>query len=257
MIRVGVHGAAGRMGAHVCAAVAADPAATLASAVERPGHPELGRSVGPGISLGADLDAALAACDVMIDFSLPPASVTLAEAAAKRERAIVIATTGFGPDQLAQIGAAAKRSAILMAPNFSVGIQLLTELVELAARRLPDYDLEVLELHHSAKVDAPSGTALRLAEAAAEARGQKLSEQAVFAREGLTGARRPHTIGMQTLRAGSSPGEHTVFLAGPGERIELTHRALSREGFASGALRAAHWLAGKTPGLYTLRDVRL
>ena len=245
------------MGVQVRAALAQDPEATLSAALERSGHPELGQQVAPGVRLSDDCDAALAACDVMIDFSLPPASLALVEAAVKRERALVIATTGFSSEQLAQIGAAAKHIAILLAPNFSLGIQVLTELVELAAKRLADYDLEVLELHHSAKIDAPSGTALRLADAAAEARGQKLSEQAVFAREGLTGARRPGTIGMQTLRAGSSPGEHTVFLAGPGERIELTHRAFSREGFAVGALRAAHWLAGRPAGLYTLRDLRV
>lgn len=244
------------MGVQVRAAVALDPEATLASALERSGHPELGQQVAPGVRLSDDFDAALGACDVMIDFSLPPASMALVEAAVKRERPLVIATTGFDTDQLAQIGAAARRIPILLAPNFSLGIQVLTELVELAAKRLADYDLEVLELHHSAKVDAPSGTALRLAEAAADARGQKLPEQAVFARQGHTGARRPGSIGMQTLRAGSSPGEHTVFLAGPGERIEITHRAFSREGFAVGSLRAAHWLVGRPAGLYTLRDLR-
>lgn len=257
MIRVGVNGATGRMGVQVRAAVALDPEAKLASALERPGHPELGKEIEPGVSLVDDPDAALAACDVMIDFSLPPASLALVAAATGRARPLVIATTGFSTAELAQIGAAAKRIPIVLAPNFSLGIQVLTELVELAAKRLADYDLEVLELHHSAKVDAPSGTALRLAEAAAEARGQKLSDRAVFARQGHTGARRIGTIGMQTLRAGSSPGEHTVFLGGPGERIELTHRAFSREGFAVGALRAAHWLVGKQPGLYTLRDMRL
>ncbi len=243
------------MGVQVRAAVAQDPEATLASALERSGPPELGQELAPGVRLSDDLDAGLAACDVMIDFSLPSASLALVEAAAKRERPLVIATTGFDTEQLARIGAAAKQIPILLAPTFSLGIQVLVELVELAARRLADYDLEVLELHHGAKVDAPSGTALRLAEAAAEARGQKLSEQAVFARQGHTGARRPGSIGMQTLRAGSSPGEHTVFVAGPGERIELTHRAFSREGFAGGSVRAARWLAGRPAGLYTLRDL--
>jgi 4-hydroxy-tetrahydrodipicolinate reductase len=257
VIRIGVNGAAGRMGVQVRAAVAADSDAALGSALERPGHPEVGHRLEEGVELSADVDAALSSCDVMIDFSLPLASVALAEAAAKHERALVIATTGFNADQLGRIRTAATRAPVILAPNFSLGMQVLVELVELAAQRLADYDLEVLELHHGAKVDAPSGTALRLAEAAAEARGQQLDDHAVFARHGHTGPRRPGSIGLQTLRAGSSPGEHTVFLAGPGERIELTHRALSREGFASGSVRAAHWLVGRPPGLYTMRDAKL
>ena len=243
------------MGAHVRDAVAADPNAELGAAIERPGHPDLGKAIAPGVALTDSVESALAVCDVTIDFSLPPSSIALVELAAKRAHPVVIATTGFSPEQLAQIRAAATRAPLVLAPNFSLGIQVLVELVELAARRLADYDLEVLELHHSAKVDAPSGTALRLAEAAATARGEKLDEQAVFARHGHTGPRRRGSIGLQTLRAGSSPGEHTVFIGGPGERIELTHRAQSRECFAAGALRAALWLAGRPNGLYSMADV--
>jgi len=167
----------------------------------------------------------------------------------------VIATTGFDDDGLAWIRSTAEQVPVVMAPNFSLGINVLVDLVAEAVRRLPGYDIEVLELHHNRKVDAPSGTALRLGEAAAAARDARLSERAVFHREGLTGAREPGTIGMQTLRGGDSPGEHTVFIAGPGERLELTHRALSRENFAAGAVRAAKWLTGRGPGLYAMSDV--
>ena len=163
--------------------------------------------------------------------------------------------TGLDPALQARVDTAAGKIPIQQAANFSAGIQLLLELVAQAARRLADYDLEILDLHHSRKLDAPSGTALRLARAAAEARGVELDTHAVYHREGETGARTPGAIGLQTLRAGDSIGEHTVLLAGPGERVELSHRALSRENFAQGAVRAARWLVGQPPGHYTLRDL--
>lgn len=261
MIRVAVHGAGGRMGRHVIDAVLADRDTTLVAAVDRADHPALGRAVADArsgraaVPLSADVQSALSASDVVIDFSLPAPTIALLEAAAPRKVPVVIATTGFDATQRHAIDVASAHAPIVLSPSYSLGIAVLLDLVHRAARALPDYEIEVLELHHSEKVDAPSGTALRLAEEAASARGQALGEVAVYHREGHTGPRGKGSIGMQTLRAGSSPGEHTVFLAGQGERLELTHRAQSREGFATGAVRAAKWLVGRAPGLYTMRDV--
>ena len=175
--------------------------------------------------------------------------------ATPRGIAQVIATTGFDDAQLAEIAAAAASSALVKAANFSLGVNAMIELVERAAAALPDYDLEVLEMHHGRKVDAPSGTALRLGEAAAAARDQMFDDVAVYHREGLTGPRPAGSIGLQTLRGGDTVGEHTVYLVGPGERIELTHRALSRDNFAAGAVRAAAWAVDQPPGLYSMQDV--
>lgn len=255
MTRVAVVGAAGRMGQFVLHALRQFPDLELAAALERPDHPDLGKPAAAGVMLTGDLASGLAGVDVAIDFSTPATTRKVAAEAAARDVAMVVATTGFSPDQRREIEGWGSKVALLLAPNFSLGVNLLFELVAEAARRLPDYDLEVLELHHSAKVDAPSGTALQLGEVAAHARGTTLDEAGVFHREGQTGPRPRGAIGMQTLRAGSSVGEHTVFLAGPGERIELTHRALSRETFASGAVRAARWIAGRAPGLYSMTDV--
>ena len=261
MIRVGVHGAGGRMGRHVLDAVIADPACCVAAAVDRPGHPGAGQvlvpeSPGqPEVVLTDELAPALATCDVVIDFSLPEPALAMLDLTSAHKVATVVATTGFDEPAKRRIARAAEQIGVVFAPNYSIGIAVLTDLVRAAAQALPGYDVEVLELHHTAKVDAPSGTALRLAEEAADARGQKLADVAVYHREGRTGPREVGTIGMQTLRAGSSPGEHTIFLAGPGERLELTHRAQSREGFATGSVRAARWLVGRAPGLYDLRDV--
>jgi 4-hydroxy-tetrahydrodipicolinate reductase len=167
----------------------------------------------------------------------------------------VVATTGLDASQQARVRAAAERIPVVMAPNFSVGVNVLLALVAEAARLLPDYDVDILECHHVTKVDAPSGTALALGRAVAAARGQDFDAVAVYHREGHTGVRKPGTIGLQTLRLGDSPGEHTVYFAGPGERIELGSRALSRANFAGGACRAARWVVGKPPGLYSMRDV--
>jgi 4-hydroxy-tetrahydrodipicolinate reductase len=167
----------------------------------------------------------------------------------------VIGTTGIDAAGEARIARAAERAPIVRGANFSIGAAVLLDLVAEAARRLAGYEIDVLEMHHDQKVDAPSGTALGLAKRAAEVRGQQLSNVAVFAREGLTGKRDPNAIGLQSLRLGDSVGEHTVYFAGPGERIELSHRALSRDNFAAGALAAARWLVGRAPGLYTMADV--
>jgi 4-hydroxy-tetrahydrodipicolinate reductase len=243
------------MGRALVEAVRAAPDLALAAAVDRPEHPELGREVEPGVKLSADAAAGLRAAEVAIDFSLPGAAAGLADLAASARVPLVIATTGLDASQTARVRAAAERIALVMAPNFSIGVNVLLQLVAEAARLLPDYDVDLLECHHVTKVDAPSGTALALGRAVAAARGQDFDAVAVYQRQGHTGVRKPGSIGMQTLRLGDSPGEHTVYFAGPGERIELGSRALSRANFASGACRAARWVIGRPPGLYSMRDV--
>jgi 4-hydroxy-tetrahydrodipicolinate reductase len=243
------------MGEQVRRALGSAPGLRLAAALEAPGHPRVGKEIAPGVALSDRPEAALADVDVAIDFTAPAATLALAREAAARGTALVIGTTGFDERGLARIREAAARVPIVMEANFALGVHVLMDLVAEAARRLADYDLEVLELHHARKVDAPSGTALRLAEAAAAARGIALRDAAVYHREGQTGPRRPGAIGLQSVRAGDSVGEHTVYLAGPGERLELAHRALSRENFAVGAVRAATWVVGKSAGLYGMRDV--
>ena len=255
MIPVLVMGAAGRMGGHVLRAVEGAAELCVAAALERPGHPELGRELSPGVKLSADLEPALDTAKVAIDFSIPESTLLLVAAAAQKDVAVVTGTTGFDDAGLRRIEEAARKIPIVMAPNFSLGVNVLIGLVAEASRRLENYEIEVLELHHSRKLDAPSGTALRLARAAAEARGQELERAAVYHREGKTGARPQGAIGIQALRAGDCVGEHTVYLAGPGERIELSHRALSRDNFAAGAVRAAHWVVGKPPALYSMSDI--
>jgi 4-hydroxy-tetrahydrodipicolinate reductase len=181
--------------------------------------------------------------------------MSLVAEAAQKSVPLVIATTGFDEAQLERIRNAAQRVPIVMAPNFSLGINVLLDLVAEAARRLGDYEIDILEMHHDQKTDAPSGTALRLGQTAAGARGLDFDSVAVYHREGQTGPRTKGSIGMQTLRLGDSVGEHTVYLAGAGERLELSHRALSRDNFAAGAIRAAEWILDKDPGLYTMADV--
>ena len=254
MIRAAVVGAAGRMGRQAIEAIAEDPELELAAAVDRADHPDAGREVAPGVPLAGALDAA-DGCGVAIDFSLPESTAALAGYASERGLPLVVATTGLSDEQAQRVRDAARRTAIVWAPNFSLGVNVLMRLVEQAARQLDGYHADVLELHHGQKVDAPSGTALALGRIVAEARGQDFDDRAVYERRGHTGVRDPGAIGLQTLRLGDAPGEHTVFFAGPGERIELTSRALSRAGFARGACRAARWVAGRPPGLYSMRDV--
>jgi 4-hydroxy-tetrahydrodipicolinate reductase len=243
------------MGRALLDAVRSSPDLALAAALDRPDHPELGREIVPGVKLASDAAPAIRAADVAIDFSLPAATVALADLAAGAGLPLVIATTGLDAAQQARVRSAAQRTAVVMAPNFSIGVNVLLRLVAEAARLLPDYDVDILECHHVTKVDAPSGTALALGRAVAQARGQDFDALAVYHREGHTGVRKPGSIGMQTLRLGDSPGEHTVYFAGPGERLELGSRALSRANFATGACRAARWVIGRPPGLYSMRDV--
>ncbi len=234
----------------------------LAAALEVAGSPVLGADAGAaagvatGIMVAADIDAALASSDCLVDFTKPEGSVAHAEACAKRGKAIVIGTTGFSAPQRDRIADAAKRVAIAMAPNFAVGVNVLFKLVDVAARALGDeFEVEIIEAHHRHKVDAPSGTALRLGEIAAQALGRDLAQSAVHGRAGETGERPRSAIGFHAVRGGDIVGEHTVMFAGTGERIELVVRSASRMTYALGALRAARYLRGKSPGLYDMQDV--
>ena len=248
IIKVGIAGALGRMGHAIAAAVAADPGAEVVARFDRPD------ATGEGL---VSVDAALAASDVIIDFSLPAASVTLAQAAAARGGpALVIGPTGWEEDQLAEVAKAAAGVPIVRAGNYSLGLNMLLGLVEQAARALgPEYDIEVFEAHHRRKVDAPSGTALMLGEAAAEGRGVSLSNAARRARDGITGARPEGEIGFSVMRGGGIVGEHSVSFVAEDEILTLSHSARDRSLFARGALAAARWVAGKPAGLYDMRDV--
>jgi len=254
--RVLVVGALGRMGERVRVALAEEPALVLAAALEAPGHPELGSELPGGIELRADAKAALAGCDVAIDFSVPSSTLATLRAAAAAGVAYVTGTTGLSPEELAEIDALAQRIPILHAPNFSLSVNVLAWLVRETATRLgDDFDAEIVELHHAAKRDAPSGTALRLAQAVAEGRGVELDPHLVLERAGEIGPRPPGAIGVQTLRGGDNPGEHSVLFIGGGERLELVHRSSTRDHFARGAVRAAAWLAGRAPGRYRIEQM--
>jgi 4-hydroxy-tetrahydrodipicolinate reductase len=254
--RVLVVGALGRMGERVRAAVADEPSLRLGAALEAPGHPRLGEALEDGVALGDDPKAALAAADLVIDFSRPAVTLATLRAAAEAGVPYVTGTTGLSDAERGELARLAERVPVLAAPNFSVAVNVLAWLVGEATRRLgPGYDAELVELHHAAKRDAPSGTALRLAAAVAEARGQQLDDHLVLARAGEVGERPDGAIAVQTLRGGDCPGEHTVLLVGRGERLELIHRASTRDHFARGAVRAALWLVGRPPGLYALDQV--
>lgn len=262
MIKVVVAGASGRMGKILLEAVAGTPDMRLRAALERPGNPHLGRDAGEliGVDLGAkvteDVDAALDGADVLIDFTRPEATLRHLEACARNGVGAVIGTTGFDAAGKAAIADAARRIPVVFAPNMSVGVNLALRLLDMAARVLDEgFDIEIVEAHHRHKVDAPSGTALRMGEVVAAALGRDLKSCAVYGREGVTGEREPSTIGFATVRGGDIVGDHTVMFAGVGERLEITHKASSRMTFALGALRAARFLAGKPSGLFDMQDV--
>jgi 4-hydroxy-tetrahydrodipicolinate reductase len=228
----------------------------LGAVLEDAANAHIGERLPQDVTLGTDMKHALATCDVAIDFSVPNATLALLHVALETRTALVIGTTGFEAAGRAAIVDAARSIPIVFAPNYSVAVNLLTHLVREAAARLgPDYDAEIVELHHAAKRDAPSGTALRLAEAVVEGRGTEPRGRFVSSRTGDTGARIPGSIGLQALRGGDNPGEHTVMFIGAGERIELSHRAMTRDHFVRGALRAAAWVAGRGPGLWDMGDV--
>ena len=262
MLNIAVAGASGRMGHMLIEAVLASPDCQLVAALDLPGSPALGQDAGAfagratGVAVSADLHAALAAADVLIDFTRPEGTLAHLAVCQPLGVRVVIGTTGFSPQQKAQIAAYAQHLAIVFAPNMSVGVNVMLRLLDLAARSLDaSYDVEVIEAHHKHKVDAPSGTALALGEAVARARGVNLATQGVFTRHGHTGERAPGSIGFATIRGGDLVGEHTVMFAGTGERIEISHKSGSRANYAEGSLRAARFVAGKAPGLYGMDDV--
>ncbi|HVY50202.1 MAG TPA: 4-hydroxy-tetrahydrodipicolinate reductase [Devosia sp.] len=262
-LRVAIAGAGGRMGAANIRAVTATAGLVVHSAFDRPGSPAIGRDAGEaagiarlGVPIGDDAEAALDGAEAIIDFTAPAVSVMLSEFAAQRGLVDIIGTTGCSREEdwaIAKAGPAGAR--IVKTGNFSLGVNILMGLVRQAAAALPDYDVEVLEMHHNRKVDAPSGTALMLGRAAAEGRGVDFDGNTVLSRQGHTGARVAGTIGFAALRGGSVIGEHTVFFVGETERIEIAHRATDRGMFAAGAVRAALWAKDQPPGFYDMADV--
>jgi 4-hydroxy-tetrahydrodipicolinate reductase len=261
-IRAAVAGASGRMGHMLVRVLSETNGFVLVGALEAAGHPDLGKDVGllsgvgeNGIPLSADPLAALARADALIDFTVPRVSVELAGLAAQARICHVMGTTGISGDDEGKIRAAARHAVIVKSGNMSLGVTLLAALVRSAVKALPDYDVEIVEMHHKMKVDAPSGTALLLGEAAARARNVALSDVAVRARDGHTGERPDGSIGFSSVRGGTIVGEHDVILAGPHERIVLSHIAEDRAIFARGAVAAARWGQDKKPGLYTMADV--
>lgn len=260
--KIVIAGASGRMGHALLQGVFEDESFQLYGAIDRAGSASIGRDAGElfgkstGVYVSDDANETLQGADVLIDFTRPEASLNYLEICQRHQVKHVIGTTGFTVEQKAKIQAASKKLAVVFAPNMSVGVTLLINLVEQAAKVLNDgYDIEVVEMHHRHKVDAPSGTALRLGEAAAKGLGQELNECAIYAREGVTGEREAGKIGFATLRGGDVVGDHTVVFAGVGERVEITHKASSRATFAQGALRAAKFLTDQKIGLFDMQDV--
>ncbi len=263
MIKVVVAGAAGRMGGRLVALLKESAALTLSGAVESKGHVAVGEDAGDmagcgrmGIPIRDDLGALMDKGEVVIDFSMPVATLEHLQIVARHRRAMVIGTTGFTAAEIAELRALAKTIPCVFSPNMSVGVNLLFKAIAEMAKTLgDDYDIEVIEAHHRLKKDAPSGTALKMAEVLAKAVNRDLDQVGVYARKGLIGERKRGEIGIQTIRAGDIVGDHTVLFGGMGERIEVTHRVQSRDTFARGALRAARWVVKQPPGLYDMMDV--
>ncbi len=261
-LRIAIAGASGRMGRMLIEAVLAAPDCTLAGALDVAGSPSLGQDAGAfagrdtGVAITSDLQSGLAQAQVLIDFTRPEGTMAHLAACCALGVKAVIGTTGFTADQKAEITSHAAHTALVMAPNMSVGVNVVLKLLDQAARALnTGYDIEVIEAHHRHKVDAPSGTALKMGEVLASALGRDLKDCAVYAREGVTGERDPSTIGFATIRGGDIVGDHTVLFAGTGERIEISHKSSSRAGYAQGSLRAARFLAGRATGLFDMNDV--
>jgi len=263
MIRIAVVGANGRMGLSLIKAAELSDKTALTAAIARPGNVNLGKDAGEmagidplDIKVGDDLATVIDQFDVLIDFTRPDASMSFIEICRKAGKKIVIGTTGYTDAQKATIADAAKDVAIVLAPNMSVGVNLTLKLLEMTAKVMGDYtDIEIIEAHHRHKVDAPSGTALRMGEVVAATLGRDLKDCAIYGREGNTGERNRKTIGFSTIRAGDIVGDHTVMFADDGERVEITHKATSRMTFANGAVKAAVWLQDKQHGLYDMQDV--
>lgn len=262
-LRIAVTGAAGRMGKTLIEAIHNTEGCALAAALERPESTLIGVDAGElagigkiGVTVSGDLAAITDRFDVLIDFSVPVATLANARICGAAGRSMVIGTTGFTPEQKTELLASLKSVAVCMASNFSTGVNLCFKLLDIAARVLGDeVDIEIVEAHHRHKIDAPSGTALSMGEVVANALDRNLREVAVYGREGQTGARKRETIGFATVRAGDIVGDHTVMFCADGERVEITHKASSRLSFARGAVRAATWLPGKAGGLYSMQDV--
>lgn len=263
MIKAIVIGAAGRMGARIITLAAATEGIQLAGAVESAGHPMLGTDAGEhlglgkiGVSITADLAAVIGKADVVIDFSHHTAVAGHLKIAAGSGKAAVIGTTGLTDEERSAVKKLAGEIPVVLAPNMSVGVNVLFKVLADVSRILgDDYDVEIVEAHHNQKKDAPSGTAVRMAQIIAESLDRNLNEVAVYERKGMIGARTKKEIGIQTLRAGDIVGEHNVLFGGMGERLEFIHRAHSRDNFARGAIRAAKWVAGRNPGFYDMQDV--
>lgn len=261
--RIAITGANGRMGKTLIEAVTLNPATTLTAAIERPESSLIGADAGElagvgklGVSVVGDIKEVVDAFDVLIDFTAPVATLANAHVCSTHGKGMVIGTTGFSPEQKTELLKAQQTIALCMAANFSTGVNLCFKLLETAAKVLgDDVDIEIYEAHHRHKVDAPSGTALRMGEVVAEAVGRNLREVAVYGREGQTGARERQTIGFATVRGGDVVGDHTVSFMADGERVEITHKASSRMSFARGAVRAATWIHTKEKGLFDMQDV--
>lgn len=264
--RVAINGSAGRMGRQLLLALAEHPSCELGAAVERPGHASVGSPVEllePVYTDRSDrteivdvLESVIKQFDVCVDFTRPEASLAMIDSLQGSGKSFVIGTTGFDGEGVARLEQAANQHAIVFAPNYSVGVTLTLSLLEAAASSLgDDYDVEIIEAHHRNKVDAPSGTALRMGQSVAKALNRDLEQCAIYGRQGISGVRDSQTIGFETIRAGDIIGDHTVLFAGQGERIEITHRATDRMTFARGAIRAAHWVSTQPPGLYDMTDV--
>ncbi len=263
MVKIALVGVSGRMGVCLVKAATLSDQAELTVAVSRTESLALGKDAGElagisrlGLPVGDDLAAVVDEFDVLIDFTRPESSLEYIEICRRAGKKVVIGTTGYTDSQKTAIAEIAKEIPIVIAPNFSVGVNLSLKLLEMTAKVMGDYtDIEVIEAHHRHKVDAPSGTALRMGEVVAATLGRDLKDCAIYGREGDTGARDRKTIGFSTIRAGDIVGEHTVMFADEGERVEITHKATSRMTFANGAVRAAIWLEGKAAGLYDMQDV--
>ncbi len=251
------------MGMSIASLLGGDAEIELVGATETPGHTSIGCDVGDfvagaksGVSVSDAISAAASAADVIIDFTVPEATLAHAEYSVRNGKSMVIGTTGFTPEQRAKLLGLLERIPCVFAPNMSVGVNILFEISRQVAFHLGEsYDAEIFETHHRGKVDSPSGTAIALAEAVASGLGRELGDVARYERHGRTGVREKGEIGIQTLRGGDVVGDHTVMFLGDGERVELTHKATTRENFSAGALRAAKWISGKPPGVYAMRDV--
>ncbi len=256
MSRLAIAGAGGRMGRMLIALAQTQPDMAVRSALEVAGNPALGFEVAPQVFIESDVASALSKSDCLIDFTRPEGTLAHLEACVAAKKAIVVGTTGFDAAGKTAIANAAQHIPIVFAPNMSVGVNATFKLLALAAVALREgYDIEIVEMHHRHKVDAPSGTALGMGEVIAKAQGTKLEDRQVLSREGVTGERRLGSIGFAALRGGDVVGDHTVIFAGMGERIEISHKSGSRDSYAQGAIRAARFLAGKKSGLFDMQDV--